>query len=182
MTSHGYQAETDWLGERVLTLADIWPPEPRAMIVGLNPAPRSVAAGHYYQGTSGRRQLDRLVAAGLFPASDGPYFEDAALGAGIGFTDIVKRPSVGERDVTRAEIAHGRTVLTEALAARAVGLVVCVFRHPADALLGTTTKPGMQGARTSWGGQVFRMPGPYASRQDVRDVMGELTRALARSA
>ncbi len=38
----GYQTYVDWMGVRTLTLADIWPEHPRAMIVGINPAPSSV--------------------------------------------------------------------------------------------------------------------------------------------
>ena len=72
----GYQAWLDWMGTRVLTLADVLPQQPAAMIVGLNPAPASVEAGHYYQGRSGQRQLLRLANAGLFavPTQD-KYFE-----------------------------------------------------------------------------------------------------------
>lgn len=36
------------------------------MIVGLNPAPRSVAAGHYYQGPVGQQQITRLVQVAWF--------------------------------------------------------------------------------------------------------------------
>lgn len=43
-----YQSVEEWMDAEVLTLADVWPESPRAMIVGLNPAPASVAAGHYY--------------------------------------------------------------------------------------------------------------------------------------
>lgn len=65
------------MGTPTLTLADLWPDEVRAMIVGLNPAPKSVSLGHYYQGPSGQRQLNRLVACGLFPAPrTGSFFEE----------------------------------------------------------------------------------------------------------
>lgn len=30
----GYQERVDWMGMEVLTLAEIWPSRPRAMIVG----------------------------------------------------------------------------------------------------------------------------------------------------
>jgi TDG/mug DNA glycosylase family protein len=101
----GHQATVSWMGSSESTLADLWPPHPRAVIVGLNPTPRSVAAGHYYQGRFGQRQLGRY--AGLFKRpAEGSHIDDEALAAGIGFTDIVKRPSRGERDVSAAEIAH----------------------------------------------------------------------------
>ena len=108
------------MGAEILTLADIWPQQPRAMIVGLNPAPTSVEAGHYYQGRAGQGQLRKLASAGLFELPSGRHFEKAALAAGVGFTDIVKRPTTGEDGVTKAEITHGSQLLTEALSARNV--------------------------------------------------------------
>lgn len=82
----GYQAREDWMGKEVLTLADVWPQVPRAMIVGLSPAPSSVAAGHYYQGQVGQGQLRKLASAGVFRATSGRFFEDAALSSGVGST------------------------------------------------------------------------------------------------
>lgn len=175
----GYQAREDWMGVEVLTLADVFPPEPRAVIVGLNPAPASVVAGHYYQGRVGQRQLRKLADAGLFALPDGePHFEAAALRSGVGFTDIVKRASVGEGDVAAAEITHGRSILEDKLAGLRVPLVVCVFRHPMVALLGREGSPGMQRDRTSWGAQVFRMPGPFEARESSDRVMAELISLL----
>lgn len=122
------------MGIDLLTLTDIWPDNPRAMIVGLNPSPVSVAAGHYYQGRSGQRQLRRLVEASVIGPPHGSTFEEAALAAGIGFTDIVKRPTRGERGVSATEIEHGRASLQEKLAVATIPAVICVFRHPAKAL------------------------------------------------
>lgn len=166
------------MGSEVLTLADIWPDTPRAMIVGLNPAPSSVEAGHYYQGQVGQGQLRKLARAGLFAEPTGRYFEEAALAAGVGFTDIVKRPSRGEGDVRSDEIRHGSARLADDLRSRGVDLVVCVFRHPVKVLLGDEGKPGVQAARTIWGAQVFRMPGPFDSRDNVAHVMAQLTSLL----
>lgn len=168
------------MGAEVLTLADVWPEQPRAMIVGLNPAPTSVAEGHYYQGKVGQVQLRRLADAGLFPQPAGRYFEEVAISAGVGFTDIVKRPSRGEGDVRKAEIAHGARALGEKLSARGVPLIVCVFRHPVAALLGSAGTPGVQSRRTTWGAQVFRMPGPFDRRDRVAETMAELRELLAR--
>lgn len=177
----GHQVREDWMGTEVLTLADIWPKDPLAVIVGLNPAPRSVAAGHYYQGQTGRGQLLKLADAGLFQHPSEKQFEDVALAANVGFTDIVKRPSVGEGDVTKSEIEYGSALLAGKLRSRNIGLIVCVFRHPVHALLGNAGTPGMQTKTTSWGARVFRMPGPYDKRENVARVMGELRDVLASS-
>ncbi|GAA4178453.1 uracil-DNA glycosylase family protein [Gryllotalpicola koreensis] len=174
MTLIGYQCIADWMGDPVLTLADLWPEHPRAMIVGLNPAPVSVAAGHYYQGQTGQRQLSRLVEAGVFARPVGHAFEESALAAGIGFTDIVKRPTKGEGGVSAIEIEQGRRALRDKLAACEVPLVICVFRHPVRALLGAEGAPGVQRHRTDWGAAVFRMPGPFDARDRVASVMAQL--------
>lgn len=157
------------MGAPVLTLADVWPETTTAMIVGLNPAPKSVAAGHYYQGAVGQRQLVRLADAGLFQRPDDRYFEKEALAVGVGFTDLVKRPTAGEADVPRHELLHGRNTLIAELASSAVPLVVCVFRHPADAILDGKSVVGFQRRSTPWGGALFRMPGPFenAARSEV---------------
>ena len=174
----GYQAREHWMGHEVLTLADVWPAEPRAMIVGLNPAPSSVEVGHYYQGQVGQSQLRKLAAAGLFGAPSGRHFEKAALAARVGFTDIVKRPSRGEGDVGADEIRYGSAQLTDNLRARGVGLIVCVFRHPVKVLLGSEGVAGMQPKVTPWGARVFRMPGPFDKREKVERVMSELSEYL----
>lgn len=171
----GYQQTVQWMGEDVFTLADIWPEVPRAVIVGLNPAPRSVEIGHYYQGASGRRQLLRLAEAGLFnPPAHGTFFEEAALAAGVGFTDLVKRPTRGEGDLPRTDLAHGRAALMDALRDHQVPLVVCVFRHPADAVMGGRSIVGFQMTPTPWGGALFRMPGPFEKTDAVAAQMAPL--------
>lgn len=171
----GYQAVIEWMGTAYLTLKDVWPERPRAVIVGLNPPPGSVAKGHYYQGPVGQRQMHRLVAGGLLPMpADGRTFEDAAVSVGIGFTDIVKRPTVGEKDLTRVELAFGMEALSDRLAEREVPTVICVYRQPVRALLGDEGVPGWQPRRTAWGARVFRMPGPYAAT----DIAASIVRGL----
>jgi hypothetical protein len=55
-----HRVTMDWLGQQVETLADLLRPGLRAICVGINPSPVSVAAGHYYQGQIGRRFWQRL--------------------------------------------------------------------------------------------------------------------------
>lgn len=50
-----FQGVEEWMGAEYLTLRDVLPESPRAVVVGLNPSPVSVAAGHYYQGQVGQR-------------------------------------------------------------------------------------------------------------------------------
>jgi hypothetical protein len=65
----GHQIQVDWLGSTVTTLADLLRPGLVAVAVGINPAPVSVAAGHYYQGAAGQKFFRRLAAVGLLQAT-----------------------------------------------------------------------------------------------------------------
>ena len=174
----GYQSFEEWMGARVLSLSDVWPEHPRAAIVGINPSPVSVAVGHYFQGPVGRRQLRRIADALGWDVPDDGYFEEVGTAHGVGFTDIVKRPTSREVGVSAAELAHGRTVLATKLASRHVRLVIAVYRHPVAALLGAEGKPGLQPTRTSWGAQVFRLPGPFESQARADAVMRGLVGLL----
>ena len=156
-----------------VTLADLWPVPCRAVIVGVNPAPRSVEAGHYYQGSDGRRALARLRTAGLLPAVRGGFADDEAVAVGIGFTDVVKRPTGRSSELSRAEVEAGRTELRAKLEAHKVGLVVCVFKPAVVALLGRAEPPGFQ-TSTLGASRVFRMPGPYEAQAKASLVMGQL--------
>lgn len=175
----GYQTRLDWMGTPTLTLRDLWPERPRAMIVGLNPAPPSVELGHYYPGGYGRMQLNRLAKAGLFDAPPGDrYFEETALASGVGFTDLVKRPACRSDPVRAPEQSFGREMVLAALKAQKVPLIVCVFKAPVRPLLDVEGPPGLQPTRTSWGGFVFRMAGPTENRDKTARVMDEFEELL----
>ena len=165
-------------GQSQPVVDNLWPEQCRAVIVGVNPAPRSVEAGHYYQGSDGRRAMSRLRAAGLLPPAGGGFTDDEAVAAGIGFTDVVKRPTRRSTDLAGPELKEGRARLRAELAARRVPLVVCVFKPAVEALLGRAAAPGFQSEAFA-GSRVFRMPGPYAPTADAARVMQELAEHLS---
>lgn len=167
----GYQSYEEWMGTRVLSLRDVWPEHPRAVIVGISPSPMSVTAGHYFQGPVGRRQLRRIADALGWDVAPRGFFEEPGIAHGVGFTDIVKRPTPREVGVRAAELAHGRDLLAIKLASRHVRLVIAVYRQPVLALLGAEGTPGVQPTRTSWGAQVFRLPGPFETPARAAEVM-----------
>jgi TDG/mug DNA glycosylase family protein len=169
----GHQVELPAAGGSYLTLEDLWPQPCRAVIVGVNPAPRSVALGHYYEGPNGKVAMRRLREAGLLPLDEGGYADDEAMAAGVGFTDVVKRPTPRARDLAVAELAAGRAELRAQLARRDVPLIVCVFKPAVEALLEEAGPPGFQPASFD-GARVFRMPGPYAAADQVGPVMAQL--------
>jgi TDG/mug DNA glycosylase family protein len=167
-------------GTSVRTLDELWPEEPRAMIVGLNPAPTSVAAGHYYQGKSGQQRMRLLINAGLFrePNAD-ESVDDVAFADGVGFADLVRRPTVSEKVLGKEEIKTGADRLRAELTRRHVPLVISVYRHAAVHFSSNKkAKPGFVNPHGIPGTNIFRMPGPYAAAEYRDEIMGELREFL----
>ncbi len=163
----GHQAYQSWLGERVLTLADILPTEPRVVCVGINPSPTSVAIGHYYQGRLGRRFFSRLRQAELIDEAGSGFEDDAALLRGVGFTDIVKRPTARADEVTPVEMAAGVRLLEERLEPSNPRLIIFTFKKTAEVLFGRFQGAGFKDGFTLAGARCYVMPSPFASTDEV---------------
>ncbi len=165
MPSH--QVVEDWMGVQVVTLEDLFPKDCRAVLVGINPSPKSVAAGHYYQGRLGQRSvLPRLRQAGLVPDGHPGEEDDAAMKCGLGFTDIVKRPTASATEVRAAEYQFGRPILEAKLARIGAPLIIFSFKKAADKYFDKDVRGfGFIGPRLA-DSTVFVMPGPMASSAD----------------
>ena len=135
------------------------------LLIGINPSPVSVAAGHYYQGVLGRRLWSRLAWLGLLVDAT-PGAEDAAfVRAGNGLTDLAKRPTARATGLTQAELAAGVGPLRARVRDWKPGLLLFAFRPPAEAVMGTRAiAPGPCGTFESIPG--FLLSGPYASVAD----------------
>lgn len=161
-----------------LTLADLWPEGGTEIVIaGLNPAPPSVAAGHYYQGRNGKQMLKRVASAMFNPEFlEGEHLDDALVARGIGFTDLVKAPTVGEKDVSERQLAESLPEFEQKLAERDVRLVISIYRHAGLRLLGRKKLecPGLQDELTSWGARVFITPNPYGAAEQTRPVYEQL--------
>jgi TDG/mug DNA glycosylase family protein len=151
------------MGVEVETLEDLLSDGLRAVCAGINPSPVSVAAGHYYQGRAGQRFFARLRDAGVIPRAGDGYEDDAAFGAGIGFTDIVKRPTRSAKDVRRDEYAHGRELLEAKLKRFRPNLVIFTYKKTAEILFGTFAGNGFTPSPCLAYSDVFAVPGPYES-------------------
>lgn len=139
---------------------DLLRPGLRAVTIGINPAPTSVQVGHYYQGRAGQAFFRRLESVDLLPHGPG-YEDDRAYEAGIGFTDVVKRPTRTADELTEQELHHGRQLLRERLAAAPTPLVIFVFKRAATALIGDFQGHGLLPSnRRLSDARVFVMPGP----------------------
>ncbi len=85
------------------------------VFVGINPSIPSAQQGHYY--ANPRNRFWRAFnLAGLAPEPLGPATDHRVLEFGIGFTDIVKRPSAGVADLTAQDFRQGAAVLQQKLA------------------------------------------------------------------
>jgi TDG/mug DNA glycosylase family protein len=176
---HGHRVTEDWMSRQVLTLEDLLRPELRAVCVGINPASVSVAAGHYYRGRLGQTFLWRLQAARLLADAAAGFEDDAAFAAGVGFTDIVKRPTRTAAELTKPEFDHGRKLLDRKLQQFGPKLVIFTFKNAATALLGPFTGNGFVAGLQVGGSPIFVMPGPMEPRETAQRRLGELSAFLA---
>lgn len=175
----GHQAVVSWRGADLLTLAPLWPPTGllRAVIVGINPAPVSVERGHYYQGSMGRHAMAVLRRAGVLAwDSDEEFEDDAAVSQGIGFTDLVPRPTARASQIPAGERAAGVEVLRAELSDRRPGLILAVFKPPVVALFGRGHgASGLQTARFE-GIPVVKLPVTNTRREVAAAATDEVAR------
>jgi len=95
--------------------------------------------------------------------------------SGIGFTDVVKRPTADATGVARGELEHGRELLLAKLERYQPQIVLFVFKKAATTLLGSFPGNGFIG-RSLGGADVFVMPGPYESAVTVARTLETLER------
>jgi TDG/mug DNA glycosylase family protein len=89
---------------RARSLPDVVGPGMTLLVSGLNPSLYAADAGVAY-GRPGNRFWPAALAAGIVTADRQPW--DALAHHGVGFTDLVKRASVGAAELTPAEFRHG---------------------------------------------------------------------------
>jgi len=106
-----------------VTLPDLLRRDLDVVFVGINPSVYSAERGHYFARGSNRfwpcisrSTLTQRARAGLGVDVLGPLNDRALLGYGIGFTDLVKRPTPKASDLTRAELAAGVDALLRKIA------------------------------------------------------------------
>ena len=158
------------------TLPDVAPKPGGVLLVGINPAPVSVAAGHYYQGRLGRRLWRRLTQIGLLHDPIDGAEDEAFAATGHGLTDIVKRPTRSRAELSEDELAAGAEALRQKIREWQPGLVVFAFKEPAARLLGRGVRPGRCGAIE--GAPAFLLSGPYAPATEAERIDTELRELL----
>ena len=176
-----HRATETWLGRPVETLEDLLRPGLRAVCIDINPSPVSVAAGHYYQGKAGQRCFSRLRSAGALGSGEG-FEDDLAFAAGIGFTDIDKRPTARASEVSAEEFRHGKQALAEKLALFRPALAIFTFKKTAEVLLGKFAGNGFVPDLRLDGIEVFVMPDPYEAAETAEPTMRTLAEWWQRKA
>ena len=96
------------------SLPDYLAPGLKLLFVGINPSVHSSRAGHYYANPR-NRFWGVLNSAELIPIPLSPEYDFRVLEFGVGFTDIVKRPTPGVKDLASSEFIDGAIKLREKL-------------------------------------------------------------------
>ena len=105
------------------TLPDYLEDGLRLVFVGINPGLSSVRAGHYFSSRT-NRFWRATNAAGIFDPSVEANTDRMALDQGIGFTDLVKRPTANASELRADDFRNGSMALRERLE-RNRPLIVC---------------------------------------------------------
>jgi double-stranded uracil-DNA glycosylase len=143
-------------------LRDVVVDRPRLLLVGINPGLRSGALGHHFAGR-GNPFWRLLAAARLTPVLLDCVDDQRLAEFGIALTNLCPRTTRTAAELTRAEIARGRTALARKIARWkpavvafvGVSLYAIYFRGSRGARGGPGAKP-----ETIAGARVFVVPNP----------------------
>ena len=134
------------------------------VFVGLNPGLYSAQVGHYFA-TPRNRFWAAINRSGLLPEPLDPTTDHRMLELGMGFTDVVKRPSSGSSDLRAADFRRWAPVLKEKLE-RYQPKIVCfhgavAYRNYLSHAEGVRERPelGLQ-PRDIGRSRVFLVPNP----------------------
>lgn len=178
-------------GNLVTTLADILPVPPglKALFVAKTPAPKSVAAGHYFQGRQGRAFWNRLIEYGLL-CPETAFEDESLLGHGYGITDIVKVPRHYGSEPSDDEYRAGLDRILTLIGEHEPQVVIFVYKRVLDKILeqafGLSTRssygfnPDLDG-RFDCRVFVFPMPGTPCKAEEAKVAMEELSSLLGKS-
>lgn len=108
------------------TLPDLLVPGLRVVFIGINPSRYSVERGHYFARPANRfwaalsaSRLGESAQTGLGRQILSPEDDRALPAFGLGFTDIVKRPTASASELRAADFATGAPLLVARLATHA---------------------------------------------------------------
>jgi TDG/mug DNA glycosylase family protein len=164
----------------------------RVLAIGINPSLHAVRAGYPFAFARNRfwpaLNASQLISEPLVP---GPAaMRVLARRYGIGFTDVVKRPTPGMKDLSAAEFAAGAVVLAAKLARYRPPIL---WFHGKVAARAYLRHAGLGDHEPVWGVQPFRVagaacfispnPSPANASHGFADIVAsydELARLIAR--
>jgi TDG/mug DNA glycosylase family protein len=126
---------------RLRTLPDVVAPGMRLLVCGLNPSLYSADAGVNFA-RPGNRFWPAALAAGIVSVARDPWH--ALVHHGVGFTDLVKRPTVAAGELGAAEYRHGVARLAWTVALLKPATVVFVGLTGYRAAIDRTATAGPQ--------------------------------------
>ena len=185
----GFQTEIVIHGTRVTTLGDILPDvgPMKMLIVAKTPAPVSVVAGHYFQGSQGTAFWNRLTEYGVLTVPPGRFPDEFLLAHGYGLTDVVKVPRGFGNEPSDDEYRQGLPRVLMLVADLRPTVLMFVYKRVLDNVLrlgfGRREKSAygfnphfdpLFGARVF----VFPMPGTPCTREVAHAAMSELATLL----
>ena len=138
------------------TLPDYLRSGMRLIIVGCNPADRSVRVGHYYAGRE-NQFWPMLYRSGLVPELLEHRDDKRMIEFGIGLTDLVKRPTRTAEEVGREEFAEGRILLSQKLQQYAPQVIAFHGKMAYQSFSQRDCKLGLQKEHL-YGARVFVLP------------------------
>ena len=161
------------------TLPDYLRPGLDVVLIGLNPSAYSVRAGHYFANPR-NRFWSAVSAANLVGRTVGPQDDAGLMEAGIGFTDVVKRPTPQASGLSAADYRRDAPLLREKLLAHAPA-VACfhgltayrAYLRYAEGISKPGAIPLGRQDITIGSSRVFVLPNP--SPANARFSLGDLT-------
>ncbi len=165
------------------TLPDLLRPGLDLVFVGINPGYYSAQVGHYYA-RPGNLFWTGLSNSGLVDRPVGPEDDAKLLDYGIGFTDVVKRPTHSSGELRADEFDAGATITLKKLEQAQPHTVCFVGLLGASMFLHRQIKPGPL-PETIGSIKLFAMPSPsrrnaHYGRDGILQFFKDLTATLRR--
>jgi TDG/mug DNA glycosylase family protein len=128
----------------------------KLVIVGCNPTESSVRTGHYYSGR-GNPFWPVLYETGVIPEPLEYRDDKRIIEFAIGLTDLVKRPTRTIEELTRADYAEGRIVLSQKLGEYVPHVVAFNGKDVYEQFAQRRVKLGLQ-KETLYGASIYVLP------------------------
>ena len=128
----------------------------KLVIVGCNPSESAVRVGHYYAGR-GNPFWPTLYESGVVPEPLEYRDDKRIIEFGIGLTDLVKRPTKTPEELTRADFAEGRIVLSQKLGEYAPHVIAFNGKTTYEQFAQRKCKLGLQ-KELLYGARVYVLP------------------------